>query len=328
MNTWGEKYKVTVFGESHGDLVGAVIDGVPAGIEMCRDMFMPDIYRRRAGEVGTTSRIEKDNPEIVSGLYKGFSTGAPVTIVFSNEDKNSDSYDIFKEIPRPGHADFTASVRYNSFNDIRGGGEFSGRMMLPVVAAGVIAKKILNGISINAKLIEIGGIEVLNTNPYDDENLKRLMEDVIAEGDSVGGVIECVIENIPAGVGNPLFDSIESMISSLIFSIPGVRGIEFGDGFRATRMKGSEHNDPFIDKEGRTSKNGAGGINGGISNGNPIIFRVAVKPTSSIPKRQLTFNFTKQQMDELSVTGRHDACFALRVPVIVEAVTAIALCQF
>lgn len=328
MNIWGEKLKITLFGESHGDIVGIVIDGVPSGMEIDKDMFMPDILRRKSGKIGTTSRIERDEPRIISGIYEGFSTGAPVTILFDNNDYNSDNYTSVNSLPRPGHADYTASVKYNFFNDVRGGGQFSGRLMLPVVAAGVIAKRILKDIVIKARIVEVGGVKTESEDPLAESQIEELITKVKGEGDSIGGIIECVVDNMPVGMGDPMFGSVESQISSLVFSIPGVRGIEFGDGFSASKMRGSEHNDPFTDKEGKTLKNGAGGVNGGISNGNPIVFRVAVKPTSSISKTQYTYNFQQEQMQDLNIAGRHDVCFALRVPVIIEAVTSIALCQF
>ena len=222
-------------------------------------------------------------------------------------------------IDTPGHADFAAGVKWNNFNDPRGGGHFSGRLTLPVVAAGVVAKKALGDICINARLVEVGGI------PSGDDKWRDALDKAIEEGDSLGGIVECSVEGVPAGVGEPFFDSVESVVSHAVFSIPGVRGIEFGDGFQAARMKGSEHNDPIVSDTGRCMKNGAGGINGGLTNGNTIVFRVAFKPTSSIRKAQSTFDFSTGQMGTLEIPGRHDVCFALRTPVVVEAMAAVAI---
>ena len=219
-------------------------------------------------------------------------------------------------MPRPGHADFTANVKYGGFQDPRGGGHFSGRLTLPVVAAGVVAKKVLEDIEIKAELVEVGGCA-------DSGRWPELLAAAAAEGDSLGGVVQCTATGLPIGLGEPFFDSVESLISHAVFSIPGVRGIEFGDGFAASRMKGSEHNDPF-GPDGPV-KNGAGGVNGGITNGAPLVFRVAFKPTSSIAKAQRTWNFAEEKEDTLRIKGRHDVCFALRTPVIVEAMTAIVL---
>lgn len=325
MNSFGKNFRISVFGESHGEMIGVVIDGVPAGISIDVEDFTEDLLRRKAGARGTTPRIEGDIPRIVSGVHDCFTTGAPLTIVFANENTRSDDYSLFRDIPRPGHADFVAQAKHNFFNDIRGGGHFSGRMTLPLVAAGVVAKKVLEdelvseeGFSLSARLVEVGG-------SADSEAWPALIEGAMAEGDSLGGIIECVCKGVDVGYGEPMFDSMESQISHLAFSVPGVRGVEFGDGFRAAGMKGSEHNDCYIDTQGHTATNGAGGINGGITNGNPIVFRVAIKPTSSISKVQRTFDFIKEEMVDFSVPGRHDTCIALRCPVIIEAITAIVL---
>lgn len=320
MNSYGIRFRISIFGESHGELIGVIIDGVPAGLPLCQEDFMADLDRRRSGAKGTTPRKESDLPHIVSGVFDGCTTGAPLTVVFENENTISKDYSQFREIPRPGHADFTAQVKHNFFNDIRGGGHFSGRITLALVVAGVVAKKTVGNININASITSIGGVS-------DAAQWDGILDAAMAEGDSVGGVVECVCSNVPAGLGEPFFNSLESEIAHIAFSIPGVRGIEFGDGFAAATMKGSEHNDCFIDTEGHTATNGAGGINGGISNGNPIVFRVAVKPTSSISKIQRTANFITGEIEDFSVKGRHDACIALRCPVIVEAVAAIALAQ-
>ncbi len=320
MNSYGTNFRISIFGESHGKLIGVAMDGVPAGLSLSEEDFMADLNRRRSGARGTTPRKEDDIPHIVSGTFEGCTTGAPLTVVFENNNTISKDYSLFREIPRPGHADFTAQVKHNFFNDIRGGGHFSGRLTLALVAAGVVAKKILGNIRINAQITAIAGLA-------DPSKWDAAIEAAMAEGDSVGGIVECICTGVPAGLGEPFFNSLESEIAHLAFAIPGVRGIEFGDGFAAAAMKGSEHNDCFIDTEGHTATNGAGGINGGISNGNPIVFRIAVKPTSSISKVQHTANFITGEIEEFSVKGRHDACIALRCPVIVEAIAAIALAQ-
>lgn len=331
MNTFGRRFRVSVFGESHGELIGVVLDGVPAGLELDEQDFAGDISRRKSGATGTTSRMEADIPKIVSGVFEGHTTGAPLTIVFGNENTRSDDYTLFAAMPRPGHADLTASIKWDDCNDPRGGGHFSGRLTLPIVAAGTVARKMLADLtildekpcdSIRAKLVELGGISEDIAGAA--EQWEAAIADAMREGDSLGAVIECVVGQIDPGYGEPFWDSVESVISHAVFSIPGVRGIEFGDGFRAATMKGSEHNDP-IGTDGRPVKNGAGGINGGITNGAPICFRVAFKPTSSIRKSQKTFNFMTGGMDTLEIPGRHDVCFALRAPVVVEAMTSIAL---
>ncbi len=336
MNSFGRKFRVSIFGESHGKQIGVVLDGVPAGLELSEEDLMKDILRRKSGARGTTPRIEADQPVIVSGVYEGHTTGAPLTILFSNTNTHSSDYSLFLDIPRPGHADFTAEIKYESCQDPRGGGHFSGRLTLPIVAAGVVGKMILEdstclddfqvtGYSISARIIELGGIPrpKRNNQPMPDV-WKTALDEAIREGDSLGAVVECRVEGIDIGYGEPFWDSVESVISHAIFSIPGVRGIEFGDGFAAAAMKGSEHNDP-IGPDGIPMKNGSGGVNGGISNGAPIVFRVAFKPTSSIRKEQETWNFETGRMEKLVVPGRHDVCFALRAPVVVEAMTAIAL---
>lgn len=318
MNTFGTMFRLSVFGESHGEMIGVTIDGVPAGLPLSEEDFRADLARRRKNMTGTTARREEDAPRLVSGILNGYATGAPVTIIFHNNDARSEDYDKFREIPRPGHADFVADVKYRSFNDLRGGGHFSGRLTLALVAAGTIAKKILGQIRIKAEIVEIGGIS-------DSGRWEELLEKTVAEGDSAGGVISCKCDGVPVGLGEPFFDGLESKIAHLLFAIPGIRGIEFGDGFRSAAMRGSEHNDCYTDKYGHTSSNGAGGVNGGISNGNQILFRVAVKPASSISKEQKTFNMKSGKTDRLKIEGRHDACIALRCPPVIEAAAAIAL---
>ncbi len=315
MNTFGRKFKLSIFGESHGEGIGIVIDGCPVGISLKEEDFKADFDRRRSGARGTTPRQEPDLPRILSGVYQGKTSGAPIAIVFENTNVQSRDYDEIQAIPRPGHADFTAHKKYKGFNDPRGGGHFSGRITLGLVAAGYIAKQILKKVSFEAKVIEVGGSKAI----------QETIDNALKEGDSVGGLIECRVSGLPVGLGEPFFDSAESMISHLVFAVPATKGIEFGSGFEASKMKGSEHNDEILDSKGKTSSNHAGGINGGITNGNDLVFRVAVKPTSSISKTQNSYNQEKDSVEEFNIVGRHDACIALRIPVIIEAVAAIAL---
>jgi len=315
MNSFGVVFRVSVFGESHGRVTGVTIDGCPPGITIKPEDFIPDLSRRKSGSAGTTKRHEEDLPEILSGVCNGYSTGSPMTIVTRNKDTDSTAYIEFVDIPRPGHADYTANIKYHGFSDMRGSGHFSGRITWGLVIAGVIAKKLTTQMEISAKLISAGG----------SDNIEDAVKDAIAKDDTIGGIIECVVKNPPRGLGEPFFYSIESALSHIIFSIPAIKGIEFGSGFASASMRGSEHNDPFIDESGKTATNNAGGINGGISNGNDIVFRVAIKPTSSTGVEQKTFNFKKKMMQILKIKGRHDTCIALRMPVILEAAAAITI---
>ncbi|MDD2279500.1 MAG: chorismate synthase [Bacteroidales bacterium] len=318
MNSIGRIFRVTVFGESHGQAIGVTLSGVPAGIALSEEDFSTDLNRRKAGAKGTTPRTEDDNPEIVSGWFNGFTTGTPLTILFRNTNTQSADYGNIANTPRPGHADFAAYIRFRGFNDFRGGGHFSGRLTLTLVAAGVVAKKILDGINISAKLLTVGA----------SNNIEKTIDTALNKGDSVGGIVECTAKGIPIGLGEPFFDSVESTISHLAFAVPAIKGIEFGSGFAAATMMGSQHNDPIMDNSGKTSSNNAGGITGGLTNGNDLVFRVAVKPTSSIGIKQNTFSIESGRIEELVIKGRHDACIALRVPVVIEAITAIALADF
>lgn len=315
MNSFGTIYRVSIFGESHGPAVGIIIDGCPSGISIAEEDFTKDIERRKAGKKGTTPRVEEDKPQFLSGIFKGKTTGSPITIMFENNNTRSGDYLNTRNSPRPGHADFTAFKKYNGFNDYRGGGHFSGRVTTGLVAAGVIAKKILAGVEFEARVVEVGG----------QEDIDSALNKAIENHDSVGGIIECKVINLPIGLGEPFFDKAESLLAHALFAIPAIKGMEIGSGFQAARMTGSENNDMIIDKDGTTQTNHAGGINGGISNGNELVLRLAVKPTSSISKSQQTFNLEENQVQKLSVKGRHDACIALRMPVIVEAVSAIAI---
>lgn len=319
MNSWGNRFRVTLWGESHGAQVGVTIDGVPAGIALAESDFEADLARRRAGAAGTTPRKESDAPHIVSGLYRGFTTGAPLTVEFLNENTRSGDYASLASHPRPSHADWVAMKKFHGYNDPRGGGHFSGRITLAIVTAGVVAKKILgSGVTFHTDIIEIGG-------SADKERFADIIESARMDRDSVGGVVECRAEGVAAGLGEPFFDSAESLMAHLLFSVPAVKGVEFGSGFAAARMRGSEHNDPIIDAEGHTSTNHAGGIVGGITNGNAIVVRAAVKPTASISREQMSFNCASGQVDSLVIKGRHDVCITLRAAVVVESAVAIAL---
>ncbi len=320
MNSFGRLFRIHIFGESHGACVGITIDGCPPGIVLTTDDFITDVERRKGGmQRGTTARTEEDIPIFMSGIFNNKTTGAPLTIIFENKNVQSKDYEKQRAIPRPGHADFVAHHKYKGFEDYRGGGHFSGRLTLPLVAAGVVAKKILRPmqakIDIQSSIIEVGG----------ERDIEKGIQKAIDNNDSVGGIIECCVTGLPVGLGEPFFDSLESLISHIVFAIPAVRGIEFGTGFQAAAMFGSKHNDSIINDKGETATNHAGGITGGISNGNELIFRIAVKPTSSTSKEQKSLNWETQQLEKFTLQGRHDLCIALRMPVVVEAVTAIVL---
>jgi len=338
MNSFGRIFRVTIFGESHGPMVGISIDGCPAGLPLSEEDFVTDLERRKGGlQKGTTPRKEDDKPIFITGYFNGKTTGAPLTILFENKNTRSSDYEKIKAIPRPGHADFVAHEKFSGNEDYRGGGHFSGRLTVCLVAAGVIAKKISNAfrdqsatqsnspsllekelegeVSIEARITEIGG----------EKDIDAGLQKAIDAKDSVGGIVECTIKGLPMGLGEPFFDSVESMISHAVFSIPAIKGIEFGAGFQAAKMFGSEHNDAILDGSGRTKTNHAGGVVGGITNGNDLVFRVVVKPTSSTPKEQESWNWETEQVEKFSVKGRHDLCIALRVPPVLEAVTAIVL---
>lgn len=320
MNSFGRSFRVQIFGESHGPSVGIIIDGCPPGLSLNTEDFFEDIERRKGGiQKGTTTRKEDDIPVFLSGLFNGKTTGSPLTIIFENKNTRSSDYEKQRNIPRPGHADFVASKKFGGFEDYRGGGHFSGRLTVCLVAAGVVAKKILMqqqpSISCKAVILEIGG----------ENELEKGLQKAIDAKDSIGGIVECIVNNLPVGLGEPFFDSAESLISHAVFAIPAIKGIEFGAGFAAAKMKGSEHNDALENRSGKNFTNHAGGISGGISNGNDLIFRVAVKPTSSTPALQQSLNIETGNIEDLSVKGRHDLCIALRVPVVLEAVTACVL---
>jgi chorismate synthase len=316
LNSFGQIFRVNIFGESHGESVGILIDGCPAGLPLGPEDLLADIERRKGGQQpGTTPRKEEDAPHFKSGLFQGKTTGAPILIYFENNNTRSGDYEKQRSIPRPGHADFVAAKKFGGFEDYRGSGHFSGRLTLPLVAAGAIAKKIVGTVRIEAMLIEVGG----------HADVEKGIELAIANKDSVGGIVECRVNGLPIGLGEPFFDATESLLAHAVFAVPAIRGIEFGTGFAAAKMFGSAHNDAIEDSEGATRTNHAGGIVGGLTNGNELVFRVAVKPTSSTPKEQRSLNTSSGRQEEFVIKGRHDLCIALRVPVVIEAVTAIVL---
>lgn len=316
MNSFGRIFRIHIFGESHGESVGLVVDGCPAGLPLSVSDFLEDIERRKGGvQKGTTPRKEDDLPIFKSGVFNGHTTGAPITVLFENKNTRSGDYEKQREVPRPGHADFTAHAKYGGFEDFRGGGHFSGRLTVCLVAAGVIAKKLLRGIDIRSTILEIGG----------ETDLEKGLEKAIAAKDSIGGIVECRVNGLPVGLGEHFFDSVESLLAHAAFAIPAVKGVEFGAGFAAAKMFGVDHNDPILDASGKTKTNHAGGIVGGITNGNELVYRIVIKPTSSTPKEQITLNWETDQLESFSVKGRHDLCIALRVPVVMEAVTAMVL---
>lgn len=316
MNTFGRIFRVHIFGESHGESVGIVIDGVAAGLPITEDDLLPDLERRKGGkQKGTTPRQEADYPFFKCGVFNGKATGAPITILFENNNTRSGDYEKQRSFPRPGHADFVAHEKFGGNEDFRGGGHFSARLTTGLVAAGAIAKKLIQGVTITAEVTEIGG----------EKDLEKGLQHAIDAKDSVGGLLECRVNGLPIGLGEPFFDSVESHLAHIMFAIPAVKGVEFGAGFAAAKMFGSQHNDAIENMQGKTTTNYAGGIVGGITNSNELVFRLAIKPTASTPKQQNSLNWETGKMEDFSIKGRHDLCVALRAPVIVEAATAIAL---
>ena len=322
MNKFGTLFTVQIFGESHGACVGITIDGCPAGLPIQTADFVEDMERRKGGkQKGTTPRQEDDIPIFKAGLFNDTTTGAPIMMLFENNNTRSGDYEKQRAVPRPGHADFTAHHKFGGFEDYRGGGHFSGRLTAALVGAGVVAKKVLNAgqlaekIKVEATIISIGG----------ESDVEKGIQKAIDQKDSVGGIVECVVKGLPIGLGEHFFNSVESLISHAVFAIPAIRGIEFGTGFAAASMFGVNHNDAIVDASGITKTNHAGGVVGGYTNGNDLVFRIAVKPTSSTPKEQVTLNWETNEQETFSVKGRHDLCIALRVPVVLEAVTAIVL---
>jgi len=349
-NSLGKLFIITSFGESHGQCVGVIVDGCPAGLSLKAADIQKDLDRRRANVgVASTSRREKDRVKILSGVAGGFTTGAPLCLLIMNEDVDSSAYEAMKSQFRPGQADFTARVKYGGFNDWRGGGRFSGRITATFVMAGAVARKLLDtiGIEVFAHTVEIGGIKAA-TLPYEEIRRKALkdpfscadarasakmaalMETIKRKGDSLGGIIEGIALNIPVGLGEPVFDALDAELAKAIIAIPAVKGVEFGAGFAATRMKGSENNDPFTVKGCKiiTTTNNAGGILGGISSGMPVVVRVAIKPTASIALEQSTVDIEKMKKATLKVGGRHDVCIVPRAVPVVEAMMSVMLCDF
>lgn len=319
MNSFGRIFRISIFGESHGESVGIVIDGCPAGLPLSLEDFLSDLERRKGGkQKGTTPRQEEDTPIFKSGIFNGKTTGFPITIFFENKNIRSEDYQKQRSIPRPGHADWVAHQKFGGNEDYRGGGHFSARLTTGLVAAGVIAKRLMKGITIHAAVTEIGG----------ESDLEKGLQKAIDAKDSVGGIVECRVNGLPVGLGEPFFDSVESSLAHILFAIPAVKGVEFGAGFAAARMFGSQHNDAIENMDGKTRSNHAGGVVGGISNGNELVFRLAVKPTSSTPKQQNSLNWDTGKTEDFSIKGRHDLCVALRAPVIVEAAAAVTLLDF
>lgn len=346
-NSIGDLFKVTSFGESHGKCIGVVVDGCPAGLKLSEETIQKELDKRRPFQDSfSTSRKEEDKVEILSGVFNGLTTGAPICMVIWNKDFDSTPYNGIRFTPRPGHADYTAYIKYGGFNDYRGGGRFSGRVTAGFVMAGAIAKRILEllGIEVLAYTLEIGGVrmrqidldkvkEYVEKSPVRcpdleaSERMLKMIESAKLEGDSLGGIVECVVLNVPVGLGMPVFDTLEGDISKALYAIPAVKGVEFGAGFNVSKLKGSENNDQYTIKDERivTVTNNAGGILGGISNGMPIVCRVAIKPPSSISKKQYSIDLIKMEKTTLLVRGRHDVCIVPRVVPVVESMVAITL---
>jgi len=349
-NSFGKLFTITSFGESHGRCVGVIIDGCPAGLPITEEDIQSEVDKRKPGVgMAATKRAEEDKVEILSGIFSGITTGAPVCLLVWNKDVDSSEYARMRFLPRPGHADYTAFMKYGGFNDFRGGGRFSGRITATFVMAGAIARKLLSlrSIEVLAHTIEIGGIktkpmelgeikENAEKNPLRcadleaAEEMAKLIEKAKEEGDSIGGIIESMALNVPVSLGEPVFDTLDGDLAKALFAIPAVKGVEFGSGFSTARKRGSENNDPFTIKDGKivTVTNNAGGILGGISNGMPIVVRVAVKPTSSIAKSQETVNIKTMESASLAIKGRHDICIVPRAVVVVESMMAVTLCDF
>jgi chorismate synthase len=348
-NSLGKLFTITSYGESHGECVGVVIDGCPAGLVLSEADIQPDLDRRKPGTSPvSSSRQEEDRGVILSGVFNGKTTGAPLCLAVWNRDKDSGSYDKTRLVPRPGHSDYTAYVKYGGYADYRGGGRFSGRVTAGMVMAGAVAKKLLSvlHIEILAHTTEIGGIKAIardydeirrnassNTvhcsNPQTAEVMELAIQKAQQTGDSLGGIIEVIALGLPAGLGEPVFDTLEGDLSKAFFAIPAVKGVEFGAGFSVSHLKGSENNDPFTVREGRvfTTSNRAGGILGGISTGMPIVARIAVKPTPSIAQPQRTVNLADMSITSIEVSGRHDPCIVPRAVVVTEAAMAVVLCD-
>jgi chorismate synthase len=347
-NSIGKEFVVTSFGESHGKYVGVVVDGCPAGLPLSEKDIQTELDRRIPPQPKIISgRIEKDTVEILSGVFNGFTTGAPIAMTVANKEVDSSHYEAIKDLPRPGHADYTAHVKYGGFNDYRGAGRFSGRVTVALIMAGAVAKKLLShfGVDVLAYTVAIGkvrmdkalGFEEIRKRRYEtavrcpDVACAEAMEDAIVnarkEGDSLGGIIEIIALGVPAGVGEPIFDALDADIAKTLFTIPAVKGVEFGAGFKAAELRGSENNDAYLMRDAKvaTLTNNAGGILGGISSGMPIIARIAVKPTPSITKTQQTVNVSNMKGATLKITGRHDPCVVPKAVPVAESAVAIAI---
>ena len=317
MNSYGQLFCVTLYGESHGDAIGVVIDGMPAGIKIDIDKIKSDLKKRQPGAIGTTPRKEADEPIITSGVFNGYSTGSPIHIMIENSNTRQSDYDSIKTMPRPGHADFVSRVKYKGFQDYRGGGHFSGRLTAALVCAGAIAKMLIP-FKLSNELVQLGELT-------DMDQIDQYVKTIQEEKDSVGGIIEVKATQMNVGLGQPFFGKLDSEIGKMMFSIPAVKAVEIGSGFRGIDLKGSEFNDLIIDQTGKTKTNHSGGITGGISNGNDLLIRVMVKPASSIGKPQETFDFEKNEMGVLEVGGRHDVAIARRAGIVLENALAIVL---
>ncbi|MGB0175402.1 MAG: chorismate synthase [Acholeplasmataceae bacterium] len=317
MNSIGKLFNITLYGESHQKAIGVVIDGVSPGTSIDEERIKADLTKRRPGQVGTTPRVEKDEFEITSGVFNGVATGSPIHIMIPNTNTQSKDYKHLLKQPRPGHADFVAAKKYHGFQDHRGGGRFSGRLTAPIVAAGTIAKMMLP-MEFNHQLTQVGSCK----NPADFD---AYLSEIKAEGDSVGGVVEVIVRNVPIGLGEPIFYKLDAAITHMLMSIPAVKLVSFGDALEMIESKGSEFNDAILNGLGHTKTNHSGGIVGGISNGNEITIKVFIKPTSSIQKPQETFAFDEEQPKTLEIGGRHDVCIARRAGIVVESAVAIVL---
>ncbi len=317
MNTFGHRFKVTLYGESHQAAIGVVVEGLPPGTPIDESKIEADLKRRNPEAIGTTPRKEPDRFSITSGVFEGKATGSPIHITIPNENVRSKDYSHLQRHFRPGHADFVANLKYQGHHDYRGGGRFSGRLTAPLVAAGSLAKMMLP-YRFSHELIQVGTLKDLS-------KIDEYLAQVAAEGDSVGGIIRLTVENLPVGLGEPMFGKIEALAAQMLFSIPAVKGVEFGTGFEGITMKGSAFNDVIIDDKGTTQSNHSGGTSGGLSNGNPLVVKVFIKPTSSIQKTQHTYALDKGKMENLEIKGRHDVCIARRAGIVLENVLALVL---
>jgi len=318
MNSFGRIFRISILGESHGDSLGILIDGCPAGLPLSPRDFTADLRRRQPGLPGTTARREPDIPLLKSGVLGRKTNGAPLLVLFENKDVRSEDYCSYDQVPRPGHADLVAWHKFGGYGDLRGGGHFSGRLTVGLVAAGVVAKKLLQPATVRARVTSVGG----------SEDFRAAVLTAQKDEDSIGGIVEARAARLPIGLGEPFFDSVESVLSHLLFAIPGIKMVEFGEGSASALMRGSEYNDAILDAGGKTRTNHCGGVSGGLTNGNDLVFRVAVRPPASIGKEQETVNVRTGRAAKIAVRGRHDVCIALRMPVIVEAAAAVALADF